>query len=483
MAPKYISLGLAALTAAVFLPATSVGFLYLDDHDNIAFNPYVQQGLTWRGVSWALTTFRGEIWNPLMWLSYMADFQLYGLDPAGYHATSLLLHAAATAALFEALRRMTGRPWESAFAAALFGLHPTRVESVAWIAQRYDVLYGLFAFATLAAYAAYVRRPGPLRYGALLGAFALALMSKGLAVTVPALLLVVDYWPLGRLSRKTAAARVREKLPLFAMAAAVALLVLLARRSLLASGPESSVWTRLTAVPVYYLAYLRNVLAPWALPVCHQVGTELSAGLRAACAVGFAATTWLAWTFRARAPYVWAGWLWFLLALSPVIGLAFPAGMTVRYTYLPLVGLALAASWGGAALLRKAGAGAKGAVLAALIVVASASYLTRRELGFWADQRVLFERWLQIAPGNRLLHNILGVLLAQRGDFVSAEANLREAIRLAPGYVEAHNNLGKLLSLAGRPREAAEEYRRALEINPGYERARRNLERLSPYLR
>ncbi|MBI5202865.1 MAG: hypothetical protein HY925_14835 [Elusimicrobia bacterium] len=365
MAPKYISLGLALLTVLALWPALKVGFLFLDDHDNILSNPYVQQGLSWRAIGWAFTTFRGEIWNPLMWLSYMADFELFRLEPAGWHATSLVLHAASAAALFEALRRMTGRLWESALTAALFALHPTRVESVAWLAQRYDVLYGLFTALTLAAYGAWVRRPGPERYALLLAAYALALMSKGLAVVVPVLLLILDWWPLERLTLKTFAGRVREKLPLFALAGAAAWLVLSARRSLLASGAPVPALERISGVPVYYLAYLRNAFAPWLLPVCRQAGDALPLGLRLGSALAFGALSAAGWAWRRKAPWAWAGWLWFLVALAPVSGVAFPAGMTSRYLYLPLVGLAIAGVWGIASLVR--GAEGHAALIGALL--------------------------------------------------------------------------------------------------------------------
>ncbi|MBI4346197.1 MAG: hypothetical protein HY553_05040 [Elusimicrobia bacterium] len=445
MPPWRVAAALGFVTLAAFWPALGVGFLHLDDHANILANPAVRQGLGVSGLSWAFTTFRGQIWNPLLWLSYMLDVELYGLEPRGFHFTSVLLHAVAAAALFEALRRMTGRLWESAAAAAAFALHPTRVESVAWLAQRYDVLYALFSFAAIGVYARWVRRPSLRVYSALAAVYALALMSKGLAVTLPALLLILDYWPLGRLSWRNAGDRIREKLPLVAMAVAAAALVLRARGELLASAPVEPAWTRLAAVPAYLLAYLRNGLAPWLLPTCFQADSTFSAAFLFACAWAFAALMWAAWRARLAAPYVLAGWLWFACALGPVSGLAFPSGMASRYLYVPLVGLAFAGAWGGAELLRRRRVPAGATAAACALLLAGGFALTRRELSFWQDHRTLYSRWLGIAPGNRLLHNILGVVHAERGELGPAERHFREALRLSPDYDDARRNLERLL--------------------------------------
>ncbi|HWR98068.1 MAG TPA: tetratricopeptide repeat protein [Candidatus Methanoperedens sp.] len=506
------ALAILALVAVGFAPALRNGFVNLDDTLYVTDNPLVRAGLTVRGVAWAFTAFHGGNWHPLTWISHMADADLFGTNAAGHHAVSILLHAAATLALFAALRLLTGSVWRSALAVSLFALHPLRVESVAWASQRKDALSVFFFCLALFFYARHVRRPGGLGYAGALASFAAGLMAKPVLVTVPALLLLVDFWPLGRIGpaagrgrRAAAAQALREKVPFFLLAAVSSVLTVLAQRSAgavmgLADNPVTARaanalvsvarYLRLTVWPDRLAPYYPLRDDPWPL---WQVAAALVLVLLVSgiCAARVRRQPWLA-----------AGWCWFLVALLPVIGLVqvgFQA-LADRYTYLPHIGLAVAAAWAvGAAAPRRTGPRLAVAATAALVLVALA-VRTQVQVSAWRDSRTLIERALAATGENAFVYTKLGELSEAGGDadrsleyyaaaariaprfpltqhnygisllraqrFAAAVAPLAEAVRLSPGDAEARYHLGLAYLRLGRAEEASRSFADALRLKP-----------------
>ncbi len=486
-----VSCALVALaTLAAYGRLPSLGFVGYDDPEYVTDNPSVEAGLTARGLAWALTTFHAANWHPLTWLSHMADCQLFGLDPLGHHLTSLLLHVASACFLLIALRRLTGDIGKSAFVAALFALHPLHVESVAWVAERKDVLSTVFWALSIWAYARYVERPAPRRYLAVALFFILSLAAKPMAVTLPFLLLLLDFWPLRRSispSGGTGALRrcVAEKIPLFALAAASCAVTILAQAQgrALEAAARFPIGVRLANAAVSYVAYVYKTLWPARLAVFYpHPGNKLAASQAIAAfaiLVVVTAAVVLAWR---RRPYLAVGWFWYLGTLVPVIGLvqAGEQAMADRYTYVPLTGLFIMVAWGVPDLASLAGERLGRSLrvaiaTASLVWLAALAVVTWRQVGFWRNGYTLFEHALAVTQDNYLAHYNLGTALAERGERREAELHLREAVRIEPDDVESQNNLGVLLAAEGKLDEAIDHYNRALAIRPRYAEGLYNL--------
>src|SRR5262245_39171057 len=315
----WISVALLLLTAAVFAPARSFNFIGFDDPDYVTKNPHVLAGLTWSGVKWAFTTDAAANWHPLTWLSHMTDVQLFGAGQAGaHHITSVAIHATNVMLLFWLLTSLTGSTWRSAFVAALFAVHPLHVESVAWVAERKDVLSTMFGLLAIGAYVRYVRQPGWKPYALALLLFTLSLMSKPMLVTLPVLLLLVDVWPLGRQPK------LLEKWPFFGLSVASSVITLVVQRHGGAvSGFDRLPWAfRLSQPPMAYVSYLAKTVWPARLAIFYPYPQVLPPLLSVLAAVAFiAAITVVAVRQVHRRPYLTTGWLWFVIALLPVIGL------------------------------------------------------------------------------------------------------------------------------------------------------------------
>jgi tetratricopeptide (TPR) repeat protein len=472
-----ICAALVVVTLAAFRGVLSGGFLNYDDNLYVTENAHVRQGLDGGSLAWAFTTTECANWHPLTWLSHMLDVRLFGLDAGKHHLTSLLLHAANAVALFLLLVRMTGALWRSALAACLFAVHPLHVESVAWIAERKDVLSTLFWLLTLAAWLSYLESKTFVRYVLVLGLYALALMAKPMPVTLPFTLLLLDTWPLGRLtlplrgSYGALAGLLREKAPLFAMAAASCIATFVAQRSggAVKSLQDFTFAERLGNAVVAYVSYLGKAVWPTALAIFYphrHVG--LLTWAVAGSALLLVGATALALRVAARAPYLTVGWLWYAGTLVPVIGLLQVGGqaMAERYTYVPFIGVFIAVAWGlgdlarGSRLARHVVAGATVAALLPLCAV------TRAQVGYWADGAALYEHALAVTSDNWLVHNNLGLVLFKRGKTNEAIAHYTEALRIWPDYAEAHYNLGIALGKAGRRSEAIEHYEQALRLRP-----------------
>jgi tetratricopeptide (TPR) repeat protein len=462
---------LAALTLAVFWPVLHAGFVVFDDGDYVTGNPWVRGGLSWPALRWAFTSVGyAANWHPLAWGSHLVDVSLFGLRPGGHHATSLLVHLAAATSLLLVLRAATGALWRSALVAALFAVHPLHVESVAWVSERKDVLSALLFFLTLGAYLRYARRPGAARYGAVLVAFALALLAKSMVVTLPVVLLAFDWWPLGRLR---AAGRdwgrlALEKVPLAALAAGAGTLTYLAQSragSLAPAGVLPPGARAMNAADAAVL-YLRDTVLPSGLAVLYPYPTHGWSALpawRVAVAVALlTGATALALLLRRRAPALAFGWGWYLVVLAPVSGLLHVGvqARADRYTYLPLVGVFLAAAMAPPRRTALAWGPAACAAVLSLAVVA------RIQAGTWRDSITLFRHAAAVTSNNWQASANLGKALAEAGRKEEAVAAYREALRLLPYLGEERLALGGLLLGLGRPAEAVGELQAGVRTRP-----------------
>jgi tetratricopeptide (TPR) repeat protein len=475
---------LALAVLAVYAPVRDHEFVEFDDPLYVTENPQVRQGVTGPNLVWALTSMDAHLLHPLTWTSYMVDVDLWGVERAGPFAlTNAVFHAATAALLFLLLRCLTGRLWPSAFAAALFALHPLRVESVAWVSQRKDVLSGLFLILTLWAYAGYARHGGVRRYALTAGTLLLGLLSKPTLVTVPVLLLLLDAWPLARLGRVALRQLVLEKLPLLALCLGVAGVgIWMMGSAPNVWGEDPSLLQRLAGAPVVSVFYLGKILWPTKLAVVYpdplQQGLPFWTGwqIGGALALLVMLTAGAAAVAR-RAPAVLVGWLWYGIALLPVIGLV-PFGIRVmndRHTYLPMLGLALAAGFGLLPALEARHRLRHALVpLAALVLVACAG-LSWRQVSVWRDSTALFDRALAVTERNAIVHFSKAVALGKRGETDAAIREFRATLAIHPGHADAHNGLGWLLQQRGESEEAVRHYRRALELRPGYVQALLNL--------
>jgi protein O-mannosyl-transferase len=474
--------GLALLILIVYWPVGSHQFINYDDEIYVSVNEHVKDGLSWRGVGWAFTTFRAANWHPLTWLSHMLDCQLFGLYAGGHHLVNLGIHIANSILLYLVLKRMTSAGWRSAMVAALFALHPLHVQSVAWVAERKDVLCTLFGLLALGAYVRYTEQSSAVRYLTMLLLFAASLLAKPMFVTMPFLLLLLDYWPLDRLSVsdktkkdsgfwQSAKPLVVEKIPMFVLAAASSVITLFAQAAggAVVSVGRMPLLVRSGNAAQAYVEYLEKMMLPIGLVPFYQHPWHLLFWPSlAAMAFLTALTVVLLWAGRKR-PYLTVGWLWYLGTLTPVIGLVQVGGqqMADRYTYWPLVGLFVLLVWGAAEL---AGYwGRRGTLLLVVLagaVLATCSVMTSIQVRRWADSETLFRYTLEVTGGNPVVHNNLGIALVQNNKLAEAASHYQEALRLSPNYTEAHGNFGNLLVAENKLQEAAAQYLFVLRLNP-----------------
>ncbi len=477
-----LAAGLAAGTALLYAQVAGHPFISFDDNRYLTENPVVQRGLTWRGVAWAFTTFHVSNWHPLTWLSHMADVELFGLAAGPHHLVNVALHALDAALLLLVLFRLTGALGRSAAVAALFAVHPLHVESVAWVAERKDLLSTLFGLLALLAYARHAERPRTRTLAAVAVAFAASLLAKPMWVTLPFLLLLLDLWPLRRWPVRGAATHdeivpsssprrlVLEKLPLLALSIASSAITVAAQRSGGAlQGLDLGLAARLGNAAVSYVRYLTKTVWPSPLAIFYpHPGNDLPAW-QALGAVGIltaiSAVAMMRWR---RSPWLAVGWGWFLGTLVPVIGLVQVGAqaMADRYTYLPSIGLFVAIAWEAERLAGARGRRVLGGVAVAALLALSA--LTFRQLGHWSSHERLFRHALEVTPANGVAHGVLAEDLRRQGRLEEALAEAREAVQLAPGTPRHWNNLGVSLREAGRLPEAREALGEALRLDPSH---------------
>jgi len=495
--PRLIALLLALVTLLVYLPTAHDGFVNYDDNDYVTDNPAVRAGLTWSGLQWAFRTGHAGNWHPLTWLSHMLDCELFGLNPGAHHFVNVLFHVVNVVSLFALLWRWTAALWPSAVVAALFAWHPLRVESVAWISERKDVLSTFFGLLTLLAYARWVTgdegsltrmdpssspvtRHASRFYGLALLFFALGLMAKPMLVTLPFLLLLLDYWPMQRLSlrspgdrgfnRLSIACLLFEKLPFFLLAAiscGVTFFVQRQQKGMIAltDFPAAS---RLANALAAYGRYLFKTIWPVDLAVIYPLSAQISLSkVAAALAVLIFLTAAAVW-IRKRCPYFIVGWLWFLGTLVPVIGLVQVgiAALADRYTYFPLVGVFIMVAFGARDLVNRFPVLRFVVASAAVLVLTACLILTEHQLRFWRNSGSLFRHALAVTQDNGMAHLNLGVVCQETGRLREALAEYRAAAKSLPGYFQVHCNLGSVLDDLGQPEAALAEYRLALQLKP-----------------
>jgi Flp pilus assembly protein TadD len=473
-----VCLVLAAASILVYGAVFNHQFVNIDDPVYVARNPHVQAGLTPQSIKWAFTTTRAEFWHPLTWLSYMLDTQIFGVQPAGYLLTNLLLHIFSTILVYLIFIRMTGNPWQSAIVAALFGLHPLHVESVAWVAERKDVLSALFWMLTTYAYIHYVDRPGYRNYIAVCIGFILGLMAKPMLVTLPCVLLLLDYWPLGRFdpakspaaSLPSALRLIREKIPLFIITAVFSLIAFWVQKA--GGGTDHSdqypLTDRIANAVWSYADYIFKTIWPRNLAVFYPFPDHLPVSQVAGAACLLAILTALAFKWARRYPFFIVGWLWYIGTLVPVIGLIKIGDFALadRYMYIPLIGLSIIIAWGLPQIL--AGLPRKSAALAAVAFVALAG-LTLASYGqvrIWTNSFTLFGHALQVTEKNYYAHYGLGHAWAGQGQWDKAASHFLKAVEFNPTKATLRNDLGRVLARKGEFDEAALQLTKAIDIRP-----------------
>jgi tetratricopeptide (TPR) repeat protein len=491
---RLAALGLALITLLVYLPAGRHAFLLYDDPDYITQNTQVQAGPTLSATRWAFTTFHANNWHPLTWLSHMLDCELFGADAGAHHLMNVLLHSLNSVLLMLLLRRLTGALWPSVLVAALFAWHPLHVQSVAWASERKDVLSTLFFLLTLRAYVEYAlskgsgARPsaaGWRWYGAALGFFALGLLSKPMLVTLPFVLLLLDYWPLGRMCAGEVAATttvrpasgksesitslVLEKVPFLLLSGGSCVVTFLAQRKEAVIGLEPlGMIARVENALAAYVGYLGKMIWPVDLAVIYPL-KPVPVWFWGGALLMLLAIGWMVWRGRATRPHLLVGWLWYLGTLVPVIGLVQVGGQSMadRYTYIPLIGIFLALSFEAFRVVQKQNGQWRLAVLGASVLLLACVAMTVWQLSFWRDTETLFGRALEVTRNNAVAHMNLGAAWEEKGRMPEALGQYEIAVRINPSLAQAHNNLANALDATGRPQDALVHYREALRLKPG----------------
>lgn len=480
-------LALAAAALLAFHRVVTFDFVGYDDPEVVTGNPHVVGGFTWDSVVWAATSIGYFAnWFPITWYSHMLDVELFGLRPAGHHAMNLALHVVNAFLLYWLLYRMTSRAGVSAMAAALFAVHPLHAETVAWVSERKGVLSTTFWLLTTLAYVRYAAGPSARRYATVLALFAAGLMTKPMLVTLPCVLLLLDYWPLTRFRfsqagwpRRTARV-VLEKTPLFALAAAISIATVVAqeRSGGLKSDEQFPFEMRLANAPIGYAMYLIKTVAPYGLAAIYPQTYAAPERWKAICAAGVLVVVTIAAALQARRrPYVLVGWCWFAGALVPVSQLVQVGShaMADRYTYVPHIGLFITIVWIAADWARGRSIPLWGTVAVSSAIVAVLCALSIRQSEYWRDSVALYTRALDVTTDNRIAHNNLGRSLMDLGRVEEAMTHYEEALRIAPEYETARTNYGNALVSEGRWEEAKAQFEKAVEINPRSAPARTNL--------
>jgi Tfp pilus assembly protein PilF len=484
-----VCLFLIICTLSVYWQVHNYDFVNFDDDEYLSDNRHVQVGFTLESIAWAFTTIHASNWHPLTWLSHMMDYQLYGLNPGGHHLTNLLFHIANSLLLFFVFKRMTGQFWQSAFLASLFALHPLHVESVAWISERKDVLSTFFWMLTMWSYIWYVQHPGIDKYLLVLLFFVLGLLSKPMLVTLPFVLLLLDYYPLYRFHKSDGSRNphqrsivfrlILEKLPFFVLVVISSAMTFYAQKhgGAVASLDVIPIQLRISNALVSYASYILKMLYPSNLAVLYP-----HPGILAWWQIAGACFLLLFISFSAvrvikQSPYFIVGWLWYLGTLVPVIGLVQVGNQSMadRYTYIPLIGIFFIIAWGIPEFVQRWRHVKKLLPIMAITILLILMVVTFIQAGYWKNSITLFEHALRLTKNNRKAHNNLGLALEEQGQMDDAIGHFEEALRISPVYVGAHNNLGNALMEQGQIDDAIKHFEEALRINPDYAKAHYNL--------
>jgi len=487
----WICLFLIAVTFSTYYQTLGFDFVNFDDDYYVTENSYINKGITQDSIKWSFIAAYAANWHPITWLSHMLDCHLFGLNPSRHHLTNLLFHIANTLLLFMIFLKMTGGFWQSGFVAALFALHPLHVESVAWVSERKDVLSTFFAMLTMLSYIWYVKRPSIYRYVLIMLCLTLGLMSKSMLVTLPCVLLLMDYWPLYRfrfqhareynhsMQTSTVFRLMVEKIPLFVLAALSSIAAFHAQdySGAVATLDVFPFTERIANALVAYATYLIKMVYPakLAVPYPHP-GTLPIWQVMGACLLLFFIFYLAARSFKQR-PYFMVGWLWYVGTLVPVIGLIQigSQAMADRYTYVPLIGIFVILAWGVPEIFKKWRHRKLFLATSATIILAILTAMTWRQSGYWKNGITLFEHAVCVTSGNFIAHNNLGSALSREGRYADAINHCSQALKINPNFEEAHYNLGIMLEHEGKTEEAIQHYLQAIEIWPDYGQAHNHL--------
>jgi tetratricopeptide (TPR) repeat protein len=469
--PRFIALLLALVTLAVYLPVRTHSFVNYDDTDYVTENPFVKNGLAWPDIKWAFTAFHAGNWHPLTWLSHMADCQFFSLNAGAHHFVNVLFHAANAVLLFALLLRLTEKIWPSAMVAALFAWHSLHVESVAWISERKDVLSTFFALLTLLSYVKFAKENSRRSFWFALLFFALGLMSKPMLVTLPFVMLLLDFWPLQRFPLSAFHfPLLSEKIPFFLLTAASCVVTFLAQRSgdAVVSLAKVSLSYRLENAPVAVARYLLKMIWPADLAIIYPMPDRISAIAVAASVLVLIFISAAAWLARQRSPYLLVGWLWFLGTLIPVIGLVQVGGAALadRYTYFSATGIFIAVVFGFCDAAQRFHFPKIIFPAAAVLILGACLIVTEKQLSYWRDSESLFRHALAVTKNNDIALVDLGVALDAQGRLDEALGYYRQAAQLEAGRYQIHNNIATILDKMGKPAEALAEYREAVRLKP-----------------
>jgi tetratricopeptide (TPR) repeat protein len=482
---------LMAAVLVVFSQVAWHDFIVFDDGLYITSNSHVQSGLTIKSIRWSFTSMEASNWHPLTWLSHMLDYELYGLNPAGHHLTSLFFHVANTLLLFLLLRGATGRLWESAAVAALFGLHPLHIESVAWVSERKDVLSTFFWMLTTLAYVDYCRRPGLGRYALILISFGMGLVAKPMLVTLPFVLLLLDFWPLGRLRLpgrlggnegivRPLKRLLWEKTPLFLLSAASSMVTFVAQSKggAISTFEALSLKVRIINAFVSYARYLERMFWPHDLAIFYpHPNNSLPLWQGVAAALLLVMVSVLVGRQNSQRPFLPVGWLWFLGTLVPVIGIVQVGGQSMadRYTYIPSIGIFLMCVWGVSDLLARVRHRKPLLACGGTIILLFLSLTTWLQLGHWQDSETLFRHALSVTKRNYVAHHNLGTAFIAEDRLDEAVGQYKKALDIWSAYPDAHNNLGVVFARQGLLEKAISHYKEALRANPKHILAHQNI--------
>lgn len=478
-------------TMALYWPSISYDYINIDDPDYAAQNSFVKQGFTKEAFIWAFTTTKRANWHPVTWLSYMADVQFMGSSARTHHLVNLLLHALNAVLLFIVLHRMTNAVWPSLIASLLFAVHPLNIESVVWIAERKNVLSTLFWLLVMWCYSSYAANKDIKAYLSALVLFALGLMTKPMLVTLPCVLLLLDFWPLGRLSfgakvrdhRITALKNwgllIGEKIPFFILTAASCIVTFWAQHI---EGAVKSLETvpltlRIVNALVSYALYLQKIVWPHSLAIFYPYPSHYQGWQITGAILLLTALSYLALHTMKRHPYVLFGWLWYLGTLVPVIGIVQVGdqAMADRYAYIPAIGVFISVVWGVHALIRQKGINLVAAATVSGLAIAALASVTWHQTPYWQNSQTLLRHAIAVTKDNHLAHNNLGGEYAQKGEFDKAVPHYFEALRAKPEYWRAQYNLGLAMDRMGRLTDALDHYYKTLQLKPDYDEAHNNI--------
>jgi tetratricopeptide (TPR) repeat protein len=475
--PMFICLWLALVTRLVYDPVFHAQFIGFDDPNYVTANPHILSGITLANLRWAFVTNHMGNWHPVTWISLMLDSQFFGPRAGAFHAVNLLVHVANTLLLFLWLRHATGAKWRGALVAALFALHPLHVESVAWISERKDVLSTLFWMLALFGYTDYAKTGRVSRYFIALLLFGIGLMAKPMLVSLPCVLLLLDYWPLRRFAEHRTFRLLIEKLPFLAFSiASSAVTLLVAREQAMTSLGTVPIFLRTENAALAYLAYIGKMFSPTELAVIYPYNLHPSPVHALVSLAGLMIASVAVISTRRSKPYLFTGWFWFLVTLAPVIGIiqVGPQAMADRWTYIPFIGLFIILAWGGweaSSLLRIP---RFVQALGVSIALALCAWLTRAQLRYWHDSIALFQHAANVTVENGVAEANLGFALAEQGRYDEAIAHYKTALQSQPRAI-IWNNLGQSLVATGKLEEGINAFQNALRLNPSFSSAHRNL--------